>query len=298
MTYSKCIYSAAFLLLHLPFAQAQSYFSAQSRGTSAVQGTLVRECQGAGNTPFDNLRVEFSSRQSGNRTYSGDVRWDGGFEVRDVAEGVYEAQVVTVGGGVLKRTLFTSTPMTSHQDFRISVPCADKPVSGSVSIRRLSHKAPKAAVKALRKAGDAQRKGRMEEWERYLRLATSIDPEYFEARNNLGAFLVRTGRPAEALPEFRAAQDLDPNSAPVLNNISACLLSLERAKDAEEFARRALALDPLSPHAHYLIGVALLKQNRFTEEAADHLHDSGSAIPKALEVEAAVRERIRRQTGE
>jgi tetratricopeptide (TPR) repeat protein len=242
--------------------------------------------------------VEVISRQNANRSQVSDVRWDGGFEFREVAEGVYEAQVVNLQGGVIKRTILTVSSMSNNQELRIEIPCAEKELSGSVSIRRFSHKPPKEAVKALRKAGEAQQKGNVAEWEKYLRQATTLDPEYFEARNNFGAFLARNQRTAEALTEFRAAMEIDPSSPAVLSNVSACLLGMSQTKEAEEYARRALAIDPLSAQAHYLIGVAMVKQNRFTAEAADHLHDSGSVFPKALEVEAAVRERLRRQTSE
>lgn len=292
MTYSKCIVAASSLFWGLAAAQSPVFFSAESRASSAVQGVVVRECANPQNASFDNLRVELMSRQNSNRSFASDIHWDGRFELRDVNEGVYEAQVVNLQGGVIKRTIVTVTAMATHQEIRLAIPCAEKQTSGGVSLRRLSHKPPKGAVKAMRKAGEAQQKGDVAEWEKQLRLATTIDPDYFEARNNLGAFLARANRTAEALNEFRAAMEIDPAAAAVLTNVSACLLGLNEIKEAEEYARRALAIDPLSAQAHYLIGVALVKQNRFTLEAADHLHDSASVFPKALEVEAAIRKRI------
>jgi tetratricopeptide (TPR) repeat protein len=285
-------------MMNLAPAQSASHFSAQTRGNASVQGWVVPDCAGPNNNTFDNVRVEIINRQNSNRSQAIDVRWDGGFEFREVPEGVYEAQVVNLQGGVIKRTILTVSSMANHQEVRIEIPCVSKEASGSVSMRRLSHKPPKNAVKALRKAGEAQQKGKVDEWERYLRQAVTLDPDYFEARNNLGAFLARNSRTAEALGEFRAAMEIDPAASAVLSNMSACLLGLNQIKEAEEYARRALAIDPLSAQAHYLIGVAMVKQNRFTEEAADHLHDSGSVFPKALEVEAAVRERIRRHISE
>ncbi|MEP7364118.1 MAG: tetratricopeptide repeat protein [Acidobacteriota bacterium] len=298
MTYSKCIFPAVCLFFNLAPAQSPTYFSAQTRSSTAVQGAVVRNCAHSQDSSFDNLRVEINSRQNNNRSQTSDVRWDGGFEFREVPSGVYEAQVVNVQGGVIKRTLLTVDSMSNHQELRLDIPCAEKPVAGSVSIRRLSHTPPKDAVKALRKAAEAQQKGNVAQWEKYLRQAATLDPDYFEARNNFGAFLVRHQRPAEALSEFRAAMELDPRASAVLTNVSACLLGLDQMTEAEEYARRALAIDPASAQAHYLIGVAMVKQNRLTTEAAEHLHDSGSVFPKALEVEAAIRERLRRQTSE
>jgi tetratricopeptide (TPR) repeat protein len=298
MTYSKCIFPAACLFLNLAHSQSSNFFTAQSRSSTAVQGTVVRECANSQDSGFDSLRVEIFNRPNSHGVQSADIRWDGRFEFHEVAEGVHEVQVVNLQGGVIRRTMLTVNTMGNPQELQLPIPCAEKQIAGSVSMRRLSHKATKEAVKALRKAGEAQRKGNVAEWEKYLLQAIALDPDFFEARNNMGVFLARNNRTAEALVEFRAAMEIDPASAAILSNVSACLLGLNQTKEAEEYARRALAIDPLSAQAHYLIGVALVKQNRFTIEAADHLHDSGTAFPKALQVEAVVRERIRRQTGE
>jgi len=300
MTYSKCIYSLGFLLTGLSAlpAQAQPLFSAQARAAGAVSGAVVRLCTASQDNSFQNLRVELTSRQNLNQTYSGDVRWDGTFEIREVAEGMYEAQVTNQIGSVLKRTLFTVNTSGGGPEIRLELPCSEKQPSGAISLRRLAHKPPKSAVKALRKAGEAQVKGDLVAWEKHLREAVKQDPEYFEAHNNLGAFLARANRTEEALNEFRAALEIDPRSAPVLNNISASMLNLHQPREAEEFARKALAIDPLSPQGHYLLGVALVNQHRFTEEAADHLRDSTPTFPRARQVEAAVREHLRRQSGE
>lgn len=300
MTYSTCIYSLGFLLAGLSAfpAPAQPMFSAQARAAGAVSGAVVRLCAKSQDNSFQNLRVDLTSRQNLNHTYSGDVRWDGAFEIRDVAEGMYEAQVTNQFGGVLKRTLFTVNTSGGGPEIRLELPCAEKQAGGNISLRRLAHKPPKKAVNALRKAGESQVKGDLVAWEKHLREAVKLDPEFFEARNNLGAFLARASRNEEALHEFRAALEIDPKSAPVLNNISAVLLNLRQPREAETFARKALAIDPLSPQGHYLLGVALVNQNRLTEEAADHLRDSTPTFPKARQVEAAVREHLRRQSGE
>ncbi|MBN8733552.1 MAG: tetratricopeptide repeat protein [Acidobacteria bacterium] len=300
MTYSKCIFSLGFLLAGLNGfeALAQPMFSAQARAAGAVSGAVVRMCEKSQDNSFQNLRVELTSRQNLNQTYFGDVRWDGTFEIRDVSEGVYEAQVTNQRGSVLKRTLFTVNTSGGGPEVRLELPCAEKQAAGGVSLRRLTHKPPKSAVKALRRAGEAQVKGDLAAWEKHLREAVRLDPEFFEARNNLGAFLARANRTEEALNEFRAALEIDPRSAPVLNNLSASMLNLHQPREAEAFARKALAIDPLSPQGHYLLGVALVNQNRFTEEAAGHLRDSTPTFPKARQVEAAVREHIRRQSGE
>lgn len=300
MTYSKCACLLTLLTAALAptAALAQPMFSAQSRSVGAVNGALVRGCARAQDASFHDLRVELHNRQSLHHAYSSDVRYDGTFEIRDVADGMYEAQVTNLRGTVLKRTIHSVNSTSGSPELRIELPCAEKQTTGGVSLRRLSHKPPKKAVNALRKAGDAQVKGDLPAWEKHLREAVRLDPEFFEAHNNLGAFLARANRNEEALAEFHAALEIDPQSAPVLNNVSAALLNLRQPREAETYARKALAADPLSPQGHYLLGVALVKQNQFTEEAADHLRDSTPAFPNARQVEAAVRQRIRRQTGE
>jgi len=77
---------------------------------------------------------------------------------------------------------------------------------------------------------------------------------------NLGAALVRAGRPGEALAVLQRASAATPTDADLLNNLGVVLLELGRTAEAEAAARRALALQPGLAPASNTLGEALLAQ--------------------------------------
>jgi Tfp pilus assembly protein PilF len=281
-------------------AQTAGAFHAQQSGRHAgsVTGEVVYDTDVPGQPSLDHFTVELRSRTGRNEFHRASVTWDGVFEFRGVSEGSYELALLDKTGSVVKTDLITVTPYSGISGVRVKIPAVNSSAAAPVSLRRLMHKPPKTARKALEQAVKAQRNGDMAACEGKLREAVSADPGYFEAHNNLGALLMRTGRAAEAATHFRAALDIDSTAAPVLANLSASLLALREFKQAEQAARQALRHDPNSPQGHYLLGIALIEQNRFTDEAAVHLEASAETFPKAEKAAAFVRQRIRRQAGE
>jgi len=266
---------------------------------SFLSGTLVYESGAIDQPTLDRYIVELKIRSSAFDVHRTTVAWDGSFEFRQIPEGMYELSVLDKLGNIVRSEIVTVAGFGGPSGLQVRLPSlttlAPRP---PISLRRLTHKPPKAARKAYDAALKAQGKGDTALWETKLREAIQLDPIYFEARNNLGALYLRTERPLEAAEQFQAALEIDPNAIPALTNLSASLLSLHQPKDAEKAARQALRLDPNSPQGHYLLGIALVKQNRFTDEAADHLEASSEAFPKAERAAAIVRDRIRRQSGE
>lgn len=293
MSYSKCFLSLALLGANGIFAQEGV------KRTSFLSGSLAYE-SGAVNQPWlDRYVVELKVRAAAFDVRRAAVAWDGSFEFRHVPEGMYELSVMDKLGNVVRSEVVVIGGFGGTSGYQVRVPALTAPVGGSpVSLRRLAHKPMKAARKAYDAALKAQKKGDTKQWEAKLREAVALDGDFFEARNNLGALLLRTSRPAEALEQFRAAVAIDPNATAVLTNLSASLLELREPKDAEKAARQVLRIEPDSPQGHYLLGIALVHQNRFTEEAVDHLEASSEAFPKAERAAAIVRDRMRKQAGE
>jgi len=89
-------------------------------------------------------------------------------------------------------------------------------------------------------------------------LAVRLDPNRAVHRYNLGALLVRSGRPAEAIRPLRDALDLDPTFADAANELGAAFLDLGRLEDARDMLSRGLTLDPTSPRLHKHLGRTLL----------------------------------------
>jgi Flp pilus assembly protein TadD len=64
------------------------------------------------------------------------------------------------------------------------------------------------------------------------------NPQYAEARNNLGIIMARRGRIEEAIAQFQNALDANPASAEIRNNLGAALASRKRNPDADRSESR------------------------------------------------------------
>ncbi|MGJ4941233.1 methyltransferase domain-containing protein [Bradyrhizobium sp. HKCCYLS1011] len=101
------------------------------------------------------------------------------------------------------------------------------------------------------------RAGRMKRAEEMNREAIALDPQCYEAHNNLGHVLRHTGRTAEAVGHFSLAFQINPNVAVVAYNLAMALSELNRFSEALPFHRRAAALDPSSADAHSTLAFSL-----------------------------------------
>jgi tetratricopeptide (TPR) repeat protein len=99
------------------------------------------------------------------------------------------------------------------------------------------------------------------------------------------------------LDEYEQALALEPNLAILHSNKAAAFVMLSRWEEAEQSARRALQLDPGSIDAHYMLGIAMMKQAKITPETAEHLaiaaktHPRASAFLAEIQAELAVEPR-------
>ena len=89
--------------------------------------------------------------------------------------------------------------------------------------------------------------------------AVAADGENAGARNNLGQVLVRTGRPAEAVPHFGEAIRLDPTQWSYRFNRARAYGLLNRWKDAVADYRAAITLFPEDHATHFNLGLALMQ---------------------------------------
>jgi len=156
-----------------------------------------------------------------------------------------------------------------------------RPPRGGVSARTLAHKPSKAAAKAFDRAFRAWNKGQSDQELRYLTEAVRLDPDYVEARTNLGAVYAKADRPEEALEQYEQALALEPNLALLHSNKAAALVMLSRWEEAEQAGRRAVQLDPKSIDGNYMLGIALMKQGKITPETAACLAMAVKKHPRA-----------------
>jgi tetratricopeptide (TPR) repeat protein len=136
-------------------------------------------------------------------------------------------------------------------------------------------------LKAFNRALRAWNKSQNDQALLYLGEAVRLDPDFVEARTDLGALYAKTGRPLDALEQDERALELEPNLAILHSNKAAALVMLSRWDEAEQAARRALQLDPGSIDAHYMLAIAMMKQAKITPETAEHLAIAAKKHPRA-----------------
>jgi tetratricopeptide (TPR) repeat protein len=111
--------------------------------------------------------------------------------------------------------------------------------------------------------------GRDGEAEDLLRRALRIRPTHVEAHNNLGNILARSGRAGEALIHFKRAAEIDPGFAPAWFGMGDAYLRQGRLDEAAASYRGALELDPENADGRINLGAALLGAGRAAEAAAE-----------------------------
>jgi tetratricopeptide (TPR) repeat protein len=154
--------------------------------------------------------------------------------------------------------------------------------SGSlISIRSAGHKIPKSARKAFDRATKHSSKRDYRAAAAELETAVALDPDFVEARANLGAQYIRLGRLDEARKELQRAVELDPNMAAVHANLAMVLLGQNHAELAIVHARRALKLAPANYRAHFFLGLALGASPSTLGESLEHLRIAAEQLPEA-----------------
>jgi len=97
-----------------------------------------------------------------------------------------------------------------------------------------------------------------------------LEPNDFNALNNLGVALRALGRMGDAVSLYQQALVSSPNSSLVHANLGNALDALGKANEAERHLRAAVKLDPSSIDARYNLGAHLVREEK-PEEAIAHL---------------------------
>jgi len=140
-----------------------------------------------------------------------------------------------------------------------------------VTVEELRHIVPEKAQKEMAKAEAAKAKGRTDEAIAHLKRAIAIDSGFIAARNNLAIHYLATGLLDSAVAELEDALKLYPQHAVLLSNLAVGYLMNEKFDAAERAARLTMKLDRTGWRAPLMLGVALVKQRKFTEEALQSL---------------------------
>lgn len=208
------------------------------------------------------------------------VNADGSFEFKSAKPGMHELRVTAGDGEVLHHEYV----LVTHQALSIRLPdqaSANRSSEGTISLQQLKHKVPGPAQKAYRKGEQAASKGKADEARTYFEQAVSLDAEFVDAYNELGAAETRLGRLPEAAVQFQKAIDLAPEHRLALPNLSIVLAKMQRFHEAGQVARRALKVDPGSAPIHYILAVSLLTDHGDVEETILHFERAAAEVPAA-----------------
>ena len=105
--------------------------------------------------------------------------------------------------------------------------------------------------------------------ETLFRRALAVTNDNKIAYNNLGNYLMASGRLSEALPYFETAVRIDPGFALARNNLGTALGRMGRVPDAIAQLQIAVRLWPDAPDPHANLGTALAQAGRLPEAAAE-----------------------------
>jgi Flp pilus assembly protein TadD len=126
--------------------------------------------------------------------------------------------------------------------------------------------------------------GRNAEAEKRLRQAVRMlggdPPGAADPRVDLGAFLLRAGRAAEALPFLETAVKQPAALARAWFELGSALSELDRGREAAEMLRRAVQLEPDNWPAHLLLGKVCFRLG-LAEEAKRHSETGRRGVEEA-----------------
>jgi tetratricopeptide (TPR) repeat protein len=114
--------------------------------------------------------------------------------------------------------------------------------------------------------------------------AIQIDPNYIEARLNLGFVYETNGDTDKAIEQYRKAIQINPSFAKAYNNLGVSLLKQDKTDEAIQNIQKALQLDPGLAAAYMNMGTALAEQNKF-EAAIEYYNKALQINPNIARVQ-------------
>lgn len=116
-------------------------------------------------------------------------------------------------------------------------------------------------------------KSQVRQWESTTALwthALQVTTDNYEAHNNLGVVLARTGKRDEAIAEFTEAIRLRPAYADAHNNLGLALATQRKLEEALPHLQEAIRLDPGHARAHANLGVVWQALGRRAEAIQEY----------------------------
>ena len=269
----KCCLCVTVMLL---MASGVTWAQRQENRTAVVRGEIV-----SSRPVIGSLTVELSGNGMA-PSESVSVNADNTFELHSATAGIHQLRVISGAGQVLHEENVNIWGGAQTLSIRLpDAPDANRSTDSSISLQQLRHKVPAAARKAYQKGEQAAAKGNLLQARSSFQEAVTIDPEFADAYNELGAAEAGLKHLPEAAEYFQKAIELVPEHLYALPNLSIVLAKMPRLHEAGEVARRALRVVPNDGRMHYILATSLLAEPARLDEAIDHFERAAATIPSA-----------------
>jgi hypothetical protein len=249
----------------------------------AMTGQLKGEVRS--NTPRAAHGLVVSLRDSAKpeteRAFVGD---DGSFEFRNVRFGDYVITIESPDRTPIKQELISVHSTPTLVTLRLPERSSVNSPAATVSASRLRHQVPKPAYRAFAQAVRDSESGDHGKAMVNLRKAIELDPNYVEARTNLGVEYLRLGDPQSAVDEFRRSIAAGGSSGIEYSNLGYAHLVLKQYAEAEDAARTALRADPRNAKAHFVLGATLVRKPDSGPEGLKELRIAANDLPAVTKV--------------
>jgi tetratricopeptide (TPR) repeat protein len=279
-----CLFVTTSLQAQMSMADSsasQSRFgSTPSMTAGELQSSLSGHIQSSGTPDLNRLRIQVTAFGGRKIIAETNPNVHGGFEIAAPLNGVYELRVLNSSAGVI-HSQSVSLPHTHELIVDLRQGSNSLSSMPSVSLSRLQHKTPKAAVKQFDLALRVSAKGDRYKAIQHLEKALEIDPLYFEAINNLGVQFVRENRHEDASRLFAKAVEIDSTDPITETNLAFTQIMLGRFAEAEESARAAVRADGTSARARFYLAISLLEQSKPRKEVIFHLTKASEHLEPA-----------------
>jgi len=150
----------------------------------------------------------------------------------------------------------------------------------TISAASIGHDAPSAAKKAAERGARHAIKRQHDKAIAEFQKALAIDPQYYEAENNLALEYKNAGQIDEAIRTLKHLTESAPGHVLAFNNLAALYCELKRYAEAEALERQAIRTHPFSFKTNLLLATALIRQGRFTPEAKLDLQYAEAKYPE------------------
>jgi Flp pilus assembly protein TadD len=150
----------------------------------------------------------------------------------------------------------------------------------TVSVRELRHRVPEKALKMYQKGRVLLEKRKAQDAIPLLQQSVNADPEFTAAQNDLAVAYLQQSQPHLAIEHLQRVLDCDPSFPEVDSNLAIAYIQAGQFTFAESAARQALKVNNGGNKARLILGVVLLLQNKFTQEAVDLLTRAESEFPE------------------